>query len=79
MGAFESEARQRLVLADIDTLGPQLLSRLLDLGHQLGVRLGHVIERVHAPAELEEEVCAKGNEGPEGQLQRRALAHHRMA
>jgi hypothetical protein len=33
------------------------------------VRLGHVVERHDVPAETEEEVCAEGDEGPEGELE----------
>lgn len=34
------------------------------------MRLGHVVEGEDAEAEAEEEECAEGDEGPEGQLSR---------
>lgn len=32
------------------------------------MRLGYVVEGEDSPAELEEEVCAEGDESPEGKL-----------
>jgi hypothetical protein len=48
-----------IVGANIDTLCPELCSCLLDLCHQLRMRLGYVVEGEDSPAELEEEVCAE--------------------
>lgn len=55
-------------LVDIDALGPQIRARNVDLLHQLGVGGRHVVEGEDAVAELEEEVGAEGDEGPEGEL-----------
>lgn len=46
----------------------QLPPRHLNLLDQLRMRLGHIIERQHAPAKFEEEVSAKGDESPEWYL-----------
>lgn len=46
----------------------QLHPRLINLRHQLLMCLRNIVECEHAIAELEEEVCAEGNEGPEGKL-----------
>lgn len=58
----------RLALVDVDALAPQIRAREVDLLHQLGVGGGHVVEGEDAVAELEEEVGAEGDEGPEGEL-----------
>lgn len=57
-----------LFLVYIDAQTPQVLLSELDLGHELLVRLGHVVEGHDVPAEPEEEVGAEGDEGPEGEL-----------
>lgn len=43
-----------IVGTDVDALGAEFRSCLLDLLHQLRVRLGHVVEGEDSPAELEE-------------------------
>ena len=53
---------------DIHPLRPQLPPRNLDLPQELLVRFRHIIESEDAPAELEEEVGAEGDESPEGEL-----------
>lgn len=40
----------------------------INLGHQLLVRLGYIVEGHDIPAESEEEVGAERDESPEGQL-----------
>lgn len=55
-------------LVDVDATRAQVFLRQLDLGHDLLVRLGHVVEGQHAPAETEEQVGAEGDEQPEGEL-----------
>jgi hypothetical protein len=58
----------RLVFANIHALCLKVFPRLGYLLHELLVRVRYVVEGEDSPAELEEEVCAKGNEGPEGKL-----------
>jgi hypothetical protein len=58
-----------LVLAHVHPLGLEVDSSLLNLLLDLLVRFWHVVEGEDAVAEFEEEVCAEGNEGPEGDLQ----------
>jgi hypothetical protein len=61
----------RLVLANIHASGLQILPRLSYLPLQLLVRIRNIVEGEDAPAELEQEVCAEGDEGPEWNLLRR--------
>lgn len=61
-------SKQALVNGDAKVA--QVSLGLLDLSHELLVRLRHVVEGNDAPAETEEEEGAKGNEGPEGELRR---------
>ena len=61
-------ARRVGTSVDADTLQLQLLPRLLDLYHQLSVRIWHVVECHDTVSEFEKEVCAEGDEGPEGEL-----------
>lgn len=69
--------RLLLVLIHSDTLVPQIGASLVNFEHELLVRLRDVVEGEDAPAELKQEVCAKGNNGPEWELfeSRRGLAH----
>lgn len=46
----------------------QLRLCLFNLAHELLVCLGAVVKGQHAPAEADEKVSAKGNEGPKGEL-----------
>lgn len=55
-------------LVDSDTHLSQFGLGLVNLSHELLVRLWHVVEGEDAPAEAEEEECAEGDEGPEGEL-----------
>lgn len=48
--------RHLIVGTDIDALGAEVRSCLLDLRHQFGVRLRYVVESKDPPAKLEEEV-----------------------
>lgn len=57
-----------IISTNINALGSELCPSLLDLCHQLRVCLRYVVEGEDAPAELEEEVCAEGNERPERDL-----------
>jgi hypothetical protein len=57
-----------LILTNVHALGLKIFPGLNDLSLQLFVRIRDVVEREDSPTELEEEVCAKGNEGPEGKL-----------
>jgi hypothetical protein len=57
-----------LILTNIHALGLEIFPRLDDLSLQLLVCIWDVVEGKDSPAELEEEVCAEGNEGPEGKL-----------
>ena len=57
-----------LVFTNIYALCLEVFPRLCYLLHQLRVRLGYVVEGEDSPAELEEEVCAEGDESPEGEL-----------
>lgn len=47
----------------------QILPRFLYLLHQLVVGFGHIVKGEDAPAELEQQEAAEGDEGPEGKLQ----------
>lgn len=55
-------------LININAFAAELFPRHLDLPHQFLVRLGYVIECEHAPTELEEEVRAERDQGPEWEL-----------
>jgi hypothetical protein len=55
-------------LVHIYPLALQVLSRHVNLLHQLCVRRGDIVEREDAVAELEEEICAEGDESPEWEL-----------
>jgi hypothetical protein len=59
-----------IVCAHIHALCPQFRTCLLYLSHQLLVRIWNVVEGKDSPAELEEEICAEGNKGPERELDR---------
>lgn len=52
----------------VDTDAPEVRLGQVNLGHQLLVGLGHVVERHDVPAEAEEQVRTEGDEGPEGKL-----------
>jgi hypothetical protein len=54
---------------NIDALRPQVRLCLLNLVHQLGVRVGCVTEGEHSPAEAEEKPGAERDEEPEGELE----------
>jgi len=54
-------------LVHVDTKLPQVDLGQRNLIHQLPVRRGDIIEGQEAPAEAEEEKCAKGNESPGGE------------
>lgn len=54
---------------NINPLLPQIHFRLINLLHQFLIRVGNIVECEDSEAEFEEEVCAKGDEGPEGKLQ----------
>lgn len=58
----------RSSLVDIDTQLSQVGLSLVNLRHQLLVRLGDIVEGHDVVAESGEEVCAEGNESPEGEL-----------
>jgi hypothetical protein len=58
----------RLVLTNIHPLGLEILPRLHYLTLQLRIRIGDIVEREDAPAELEQKVCAKGDKCPERNL-----------
>lgn len=60
-------------LVDVDALGRQLVPSLLDFQHQLLVRLGYIVEGEDTQSQLEQKVCAEGNEGPERKLLQREL------
>lgn len=64
----EQSLRSTLVLANINTLGLEVNPGLLYLRLQFIVCLGDVVEGEDSQAELEEEICAERNEGPEGDL-----------
>lgn len=55
-------------LVDIDTELAQVNLGLVNLSHELLVRVGNVVEGQDAPAETEEGDSAERNEGPEGEL-----------
>jgi len=49
---------------------PEIHLCLIDLLHELVVCFRHIVEGEDAVAELEEEECAEGDDGPDWQLQR---------
>lgn len=53
---------------------PEICPRKLNLPHQLLIRHRHIIEREHPPAQLEQQIRAEGDEGPERELQIEELA-----
>jgi hypothetical protein len=60
-----------LHLINTDPLGLQIRSRNLNLAHQFLVSLRHIVEGKDTVSEFEKEVCAEGDEGPEGELRGR--------
>lgn len=52
-------------LVDLHTLSPQISTRQINLLHELCVCLGDIVECEDAESELEEEVGAEGDKGPE--------------
>lgn len=67
-GAQRNATPTKTSLVDSDTHLSQFGLGLVNLGHELLVCLRHVVEGEDAPAEAEEEECAEGDEGPEGEL-----------
>jgi hypothetical protein len=65
----------RLILTNIHTLGNQVPPGLQYLSLQLLVRIWNIVECEDSPTELEKEVCAEGDEGPEGDL---SLVRHNV-
>jgi len=57
-----------LVFAHVHPLSLEVNSSLLYLLLDFPVRFWYIVEGEDAVAELEQEVCAKGDEGPEGYL-----------
>jgi hypothetical protein len=57
-----------LVLANVDTPRLEIFPRLQNLSLQLRIRIRNVVEGEDSPAELEQKVCAEGNESPEWNL-----------
>ena len=55
-------------LVDIDAESTKVRLGKIDLGHQLLVRLGYIVEGHDVPAESEEEVGTEGDQSPEGEL-----------
>jgi hypothetical protein len=55
-------------LVDVDAKRAQVFLRQINLGHDLLVRLGNVVEGQNAPAETEEQVSAERDEKPEREL-----------
>lgn len=66
-GAQRNATPAKSSLVDSDAHLSQFSLGLVNLGHELLVRLRHVVEGEDAPAEAEEEECAEGDEGPEGE------------
>jgi hypothetical protein len=54
-----------LVLTNIHSPRLQILPRLQNLTLQFRIRIWYIVEREDAPAELEQEVRAEGDQGPE--------------
>lgn len=65
--ARRSENRWRH-LVDIDAKLAQIRLGQLNLGHELLVSLGHVVESHDVPTQTKEQVGAEGNESPEWEL-----------
>ena len=63
------DSRDQTFLVHIDAHLPQVLLCLLDLEHQFLVRRRYVVEGQDTPAQAAEEVCPKGDEEPEGDLE----------
>jgi len=60
-------------LVDSDAELSELNLGLLNLRRELLVCVGDVVEGEDAEAETEEEVCAEGDQSPEGELQKCGL------
>lgn len=60
--------RSRPRLVDINTQLPQIRLGQINLLHKFLVRGGDVVEGEDAPTQTEEQECAEGHEGPEGEL-----------
>ena len=67
-GAQRNATPAKSSLVDSDAHLSQFGLGLVNLGHELLVRLRHVVEGEDAEAEAEEEDGAKGDEGPKGEL-----------
>lgn len=75
-----------LVITNINALRSEVCSGNLNLLHKLRMRSRHIVEGEDSVAELEEKVCAEGDECPEWELHgifvsfrsRRCRAHTRM-
>lgn len=61
-------AHPAMDLVDIDAESTKVRLGKIDLGHQLLVRLGYIVEGHDVPAESEEEVGTEGDQSPEGEL-----------
>jgi hypothetical protein len=59
---------QVLHLINTNPLRLQFRSRSLNLTHQFLISLWHIVESQDTVSEFEKEVCAEGDEGPEGEL-----------
>jgi hypothetical protein len=57
-----------LILTNVHPPRLQILSRFQNLFLQLRICVRNIVECKHAPTELEEQVCAEGNQGPEWNL-----------
>lgn len=58
--------RSRLV--HVDAQLPQIRLGQVNLAHQLLMRRGYIVEGHNIPTKSKEEICAKRDESPEGQL-----------
>lgn len=58
----------RSILANIHALCAEVFACLCYLLHEFGVRFRYIVKGKDTPAQTEEEVGAKGDESPEGNL-----------
>jgi hypothetical protein len=56
-------------LINVNAHGPELFLCVLNFSHQFLVCFWYIVEGEDAVAEFEEKVCAKGYEGPKGELE----------
>lgn len=63
-------------LVNVDTLALEIRPRLRNLLHQALVLAGYIVEGEDTPTQLKQQVRAKGNEAPKGELPGSSVFFH---